>query len=149
MSLTVDLSPPPVANLYGNRKKYIVNAAMLVQGGAFTTMDIVLDTFPAGAIMLMNTIKHTTPVAGTSFSASTARLFWEVDGSLTALGAGALDVFAAVGTTDGTHSITGVTPLNGNVDGTSKLVMRVTTTGGNLAATTAGVIIAVVDVEQL
>lgn len=131
----------------GYNKRYSVKLADLIAGGAFTTVDVILETFPAGSIVKYARVKHSTAVAGTSFSASTARLMF----GATALGSGALDVFAAVGTTEGTHAITDITgAVSPNaLSATTNLVMRVTSTGGNLSATTAGQIDAYADVATL
>lgn len=150
MSLTNTLLTPPIVSSDGHRRKYIVNEMELQQGGAFTTVDIILETFPAGAIIESDRIKHLESVEGAGpITASTARLYFGKSGSLSALGAGALDVFAAPGSTDGTHSISGVTPVSGDVEDENLLVMRVTTTGGNLSGVTAGIIQAIVNVTNL
>lgn len=136
-------------NSRGVRPKYSVRLGDLIAGGAFTTMDVILARFPAGAMLQRSRIKHSESVAGTSFSAATARLYFGPSGGLNALGAGALDVFAATGSTDGTHSITSTTQVAGDLEDENLLVMRVTSTGGNLAAATAGIIDAVADVADL
>lgn len=125
----------------GQKRKYTVAVADLVAGGAFTTVDINLDTLPAGSVHLASRIKHTASVVGPSISASTARLYFNA----VALGAGALDVFAAPGTTDGTHSITSVTPVAGDTEATNVFMMRVTSTGANLSVATAGSIDAAIE----
>ena len=114
MSLVNNLLSAPQISADQGRRTYHVKLADLQAGGAFTTVDIVLDNFPAGSVIEASRIKHLTSVAGTSFSAATARLFFGPAGSETALGSGALDVFAAPGTTDGTHSISQVTPIAGD-----------------------------------
>ena len=140
MSLTnTVLSRPSTGVSY--TRKYTVGLQDLIAGGAFTTVDIKLDDLPSGAIVIASRVKHSASVAGTSFSASTARL--KFNG--TSMGAGALDVFAAPGTTVGTHEVTNVTPVVGLVSGVTPVYMTVTSTGGNLSATTAGSIDAYVE----
>lgn len=120
----------------GYLKKYTVGLSDLKKGGAFTTVDIILDVMPAGSVVLLSRVKDSTAVAGTSFSAATARLYF----GATALGSGTLDVFDAVGTADGTDAITDITGAvsPSALDATTNLIMRVTSTGGNLSATTSG-----------
>lgn len=149
MSLTNTILQTPPINSTGNRTVYNVTQADLQAGGAFTTVDIILDNFPAGAILTSSRIKHLTAVVGASVSASTARLFFGASASLTAVGSGALDVFAAPGTTDGTHSITSTTQVAGDTESPNQLVMRVTTTGANLSVVTAGAIEAVANVTEV
>lgn len=149
MSLVNNLSNVPTVTdeTGGYLKKYSVVLADLKLGGAFTTVDIVLDTFPAGSIIQFSRVKHSVAVAGTSFSASTARIYF----GTTAMGSGTLDVFAAPGTTDGTHAITDITGAisPSALDATTNLIMRVTSTGGNLSAATAGQIDAYAVVKVL
>ncbi len=117
------------------KDKYTVALADIVAGGAFTTVDINLDTLPAGAIHLASRIKHSAALVGPSISAGTARLYFNA----TALGSGALDIFQAPGTTEATHDITSVTPVAGSIASTGNiLMMRVTSTGANLSVATAG-----------
>lgn len=149
MSLTNSMIVGPLMNSNGVRPKYSVSLGDLIAGGAFATVDIILARFPAGAMLQRSRIKHEESVDGTAFSASTARLYFGKSGSLGALGAGALDVFAATGSTDGTHSITSTTQVAGDLEDENLLVMRVTSTGGNLEAATAGIISAVADVADL
>lgn len=131
----------------GYIKKYSVKLADIVKGGAFTTVDIILDTFAASSILCYSRVQHSTAVAGTSFSASTARIYW----GTTAMGGGTLDVFAAVGTTAGTHDITDVTGAvsPSATNATTNLILRLTSTGGNLSAATAGQIDCYAVVKQL
>lgn len=120
-------------------KYYVVDYKDLQAGAAFTTVDIVLDEFPPGTDLVTSRVKHNISVAGTSFSAATARLVYgPKGGTLAVAGTAALDVFAAPGTTDGTHSINQVTILPGDTETKNQLALRVTSTGGNLAAATAG-----------
>lgn len=77
-------------------------------------------------------LKHTTAV-GIATSLSARGYFNAVD-----LGAGALDVFAAVGTTEGTHYITDVTPRLGLTSGTNALQVKFTNGGANMSTVTAG-----------
>ncbi len=149
MSLTNNLVAAPVMATTAHRKRYNVPTSEIAGGGAFTTVDIVLDTYAPGSVMMANRIKHTAAVVGASVSASTARLYWGPSGSLSALGAGALDIIAAPGSTDGTHSITGVTPVAGDLESDNLLVMRITSTGANLSVVTAGAVSAVVEVVEL
>lgn len=134
MSL-VNTALPQYGVSAGGKRKYTVALSDIVAGGAFTTVDINLDTLPPGAIHLASRIKHSASVAGPSISAATARLYFNA----VALGSGALDVFQAPGTTDGTHAITSVTPVAGSIASTGNvLMMRVTSTGANLSVATAG-----------
>ena len=149
MSLTNNLINKPQISSDGQHREYIVTQADLIAGGAFTTVDIILETFPAGAYLDESRIKHLVSVAGTSITAATARLYFGPSGGLTAVGSGALDVFQAPGTTDGTHSISSTTKIAGDVEDPNLLVMRVTTTGGNLSAVTAGKIEAVASLAQV
>lgn len=131
MALTNTLSAKPIVSPTAGRLKYTVSAAEMVALGAFTTGIINLDTLPAGAIVTSARIKHSTAVGiATSLS---ARLYFTTD-----LGAGALDVFAAVGTTIGTHEITDVTPRVGLISGTNLLQMKFTNGGANMSTITAG-----------
>lgn len=135
----------------GYLKKYTVSAAEIAKLGAFTTGDIILDVFPAGSIVMLDRIKHSVAVAGAAgpITASTARLMF----GATALGAGALDVYAAIGTADATNAITGVTPVvsPNALNATTNLVMRITETGATtgLSDVTAGSIDAYVVVKVL
>jgi hypothetical protein len=150
MSLTINaLQPLGAISTSGYPKRYyVVDYKDLQAGGAFTTVDIILDTFPPATDLVTSRIKHTTSVAGTSFSASTARIAYGASGALTLAGTGALDVFAAVGTTEGTHSINQTTIVPGDTEASNLLVMRVTSTGGNLSAATAGEIHASVSTQR-
>lgn len=131
MALTLPLATTPGVNIYGSRLKYTVSAAQMAALGAFTTGTITLDNLPAGVILWSARIKHSTAVnIATSLS---ARLYMGTD-----LGAGALDVFAAVGTTVGTHEITDVTPRVGLISGTNALLLKFTNGGGNMSTITAG-----------
>ena len=120
-------------------KRYTVTQADIIALGAFTTGDIILDVLPAGSVIITSRIKHSTSVAGAAgpISAATARLMF----GATALGAGAIDVYAAVSTTDST-SVTGLTPVASPnaLSATTNLVMRVTQTGATtgLSDATAG-----------
>jgi hypothetical protein len=109
-------------------KRYTVDLTNLKALGAFTTGDIILDILPPGSIIVTSRIKHSTSIAGAAgpISAATARLMF---GS-TALGAGAIDVYAATSTTDSTSvtSITSVVSPN-TLDVVTNLVMRITQTG--------------------
>lgn len=140
MSLTnSSLQPNGAVSQSGYPKRYyVVDYKDLQAGGAFGTVDIVLDTFPPGTDLVTSAIKHTVSVAGTSFSASTARLFYGAAGALTAAGTGALDAFAAPSGTEGTGNIHQTTIVPGDTELNNTLVMRVTSTGGNLSAATAG-----------
>lgn len=144
MSLTNPIINQPSISA-SQKRKYTVTAADIAAGGAFTTVDITLDTLPAGSVLFANRIKHSVAVAGTGFSASTARLVF----GTTSLGAGALNVFQAPGTTDGTHSIAGTTPVAGDMEDATTLKMTVTSTGGNLSAATAGSIDAYISYDIL
>lgn len=138
MALTNPLVATPGISGTAGRKKYTVSAAEIAALGAFTTGTITLDTLPAGALVYSARIKHSVAVnIATSLS---ARLYFITD-----LGAGALDVFAAVGTTLGTHEITDVTPRVGLISGTNTLLMKFTNGGGNLSTVTAGSIDAWID----
>lgn len=155
MSLTNTLVAKPITST-NRRREYVVDATEIARGAAFTTVDIVLDRLPPGAIIYSNRIWHTTAVAGATgpISASTARLKLVTEAASpisTSLGAGALDVFAAPGVLDGTSSITGVTPVAGDKENYTKLVMTVTETGGTtgLSNVTAGEIHATVDYAVL
>lgn len=131
MALTNTLIATPSVSATSGRLKYTVSAAEMAALGAFTTGIITLDTLPAGAVVTMARIKHSTAVnIATSLS---ARLYFTTD-----LGSGALDVFAAVGTTIGTHEITDVTPRVGLISGTNLLQMKFTNGGGNLSTITVG-----------
>lgn len=137
MALTNTLIAPPTTGT-GYRRKYTVSASEIAALGAFTTGIVTLDTLPAGAIVTGARIKHSVAVnVATSLS---ARLYFVTD-----LGAGALDVFAAPGTTIGTHEITDVTPRVGLISGTNLLQMKFTNGGGNLSTVTAGSVDAYVD----
>lgn len=138
MALTNALVATPSISATAGRKKYTVSAAEMAALGAFTTGIINLDTLPAGAVIYSARIKHSTAVnIATSLS---ARLYFTTD-----LGAGALDVFAAVGTTIGTHEITDVTPRVGLISGTNLLQMKFTNGGANLSTITVGSIDAYID----
>lgn len=138
MALTNTLIAPPTVSGTGFRKKYTVSAAEMAALGAFTTGIINLATLPAGTILRSARIKHSTAVnIATSLS---ARLYFTTD-----LGAGALDVFAAPGTTIGTHEITDVTPRVGLISGTNLLQMKFTNGGANLSTVTVGSVDAWVD----
>lgn len=132
------------------RKKYTVTAADIAKLGAFTTGDIILDVLPAGSIVTTARIKHSVAVAGAAgpITASTARLML----GATALNAAALDVYAAVNTTDST-TVTGLTNVisPNALDATTNLVMRITETGATtgLSDVTAGTIDAWVDYKVL
>jgi hypothetical protein len=140
MSLeTTLLNRPTIGTSF--TRKYTVGLQDIKAGGAFTTVAITLENLPAGAIHMASRVKHSQAVAGTSFSASTARLSF--DG--TALGGAALDVFAAPGVTEDTHEKTSVTPVVGKVGETNPFIMTVTSTGGNLSAATAGSIDAYIE----
>lgn len=134
MSLTNNLITGNLVTSSYPTRIYKVTIDDIVALGAYTTGIVVLDTLPAGWVLLADRIKHVTAVGGGGITASTARLSFNG----TALGAGALDVYAAVGTTDGTHSITGVTPIAGDAEATSTLIMTITSTTSNLSAATAG-----------
>lgn len=148
MSLTNNLINKPTINAYG-RKIYKVKLADLVKGGAFTTVDILLDTFPGGTVFGSSNIKHTVAVAGTSFSAATARLKVVTAAAspiTTYLTPSALDAFAAVGVLDGTSSVpsggysgtftlngaTPVTVANANVAITDVIPISLNTVGGTV-----------------
>lgn len=155
MSLTLTPTLTPSINANGH-KEYVVTAAIIAQGGAFTTVDIVLDRLPPGAYVTADRIWHTTSVAGAAgpISASTARLKLVTEAAspiTTQLGSGALDVYAATGVLDGTSSITGVTAVAGDRENYTKLVMTVTQTGATtgLSDVTAGEIHAAVDWSSL
>lgn len=163
MSLTNSLINPTVSmNSYG-RKKYVVTKEDIAKGGAFTTVDILLDTFPAGTIFGTSAIKHTVAVAGAAgpITAATARLK-VITGAAspitTYLTPSALDAFAAVGVLDGTSSVgsggysgtftlngtTPVTVTNANVAVTDAIAISLNTVGGtvgvqpHIATITAG-----------
>lgn len=142
MALTNTLIATPSVSGSGNRRKYTVSAAEMAALGAFTTGIITLATLPAGTVLNMARIKHSTAVnIATSLS---ARLYFTTD-----LGAGALDVFAAVGTTVGTHEIIDVTPRVGLISGTNLLQMKFTNGGANMSTITVGSIDAWVDWDVL
>ncbi len=149
MSLINNLAAVPTVTdeTGGFIPKYTVSAAEIAKLGAFTTGDIILDTFPAGSVVLMSRVKDSVAVAGTSFSAATARLYF----GATALGSGTLNVFDAVGTADGTDAITDITgAVSPNaLTAETNLIMRITSTGGNLSAATAGSIDAYAVVKVL
>ncbi len=136
MTLTPTLTRPATSP-YGKRM-YTVGVNEIKQGGAFTSTVLTLESLPAGSVHLASRIKHTAALVGPSISAGTARLSFNG----TALGAGALDIFAAPGTTDGTHSITSITPVVGDAEAANPLVMTITSTGANLNVATAGEIVA-------
>jgi hypothetical protein len=144
MSLTNTALQKPITSTRLGRK-YIVGQADIAAGGAFTTVDILLDTLPAGAIIEYDKIKHTVAVAGAAgpISAATARLKLVTRATspiTTQLGAGALNVFLAPGVLDGTSSITGVTAVAGDAEALNDLYMTVTETGATtgLSDVTAG-----------
>lgn len=142
MALINPLVAKPSYSGIGNRLKYTVSAAEMAALGAFTTGQITLATLPAGTILNRARIKHSTAVnIATSLS---ARLYFTTD-----LGSGALDVFAAVGTTVGTHEITDVTPRVGLISGTNDLLLKFTNGGGNMSTITAGSIDIWIDYEVL
>ena len=145
MSLTNNILNPPTISGKSFNKKFTVGLQDIKNGGAFTTVDIKLADLPIGSIVTLNRVKHSTAVAGTGFSAATARL--KFNG--TALGGAALDVFAAPGTTVDTHEKTGTTAVKGKLDDVTPLYMTVTSTGGDLSAATAGSIDAFVEWEVL
>lgn len=129
----------------GNPREYVVDAAKIAEGGAFTTTDINLADLPAGAVVNATRVKHSESVTdgdvGT-ISAATARVYFNAN----AMGSGTLDVFAAPGSTPGTHYITDVTGSGaGKIDDVNVLMLRVTTTGANLSTVTTGKISVWVD----
>lgn len=151
MSLVNNLLHPiqPV-NAQQDHKVYQIKTDDLVAGGAFTTVDIVLENYPAGAMLRFSRIKPVQSIAGAGpITAATARLFFGKAGSEAAVGSGAVDAFAAVGTTEGTSDITSTTAVAGDGYNANRLIARITTTGGNLSGVTAGAIEAVADVAEL
>lgn len=138
---------PTISNAAGGqRKKYTVSLADIQGLGAFTTGDVIIDVLPPGSIVTTSRIKHSASVAGAAgpISAATARLMF----GATALGAGAIDVYAAPSTTDST-SVTGLTNVisPSALGSNTNLVMRITQTGATTGFTdvTAGSIDAWVD----
>lgn len=155
MSLTNTLVRDAIINT-NRRKEYIVPFTEINDGGAFTTVDIVLEVFPAGFIHEASRIWHEVAVAGAAgpITAATARLKLVTAATSpvsTNLGAGALDVYAAPGVLDGTSSITSVTKVAGDLEATTSLIMTVTETGATtgLSDVTAGEIHAVLDYQIL
>lgn len=146
MSLANFALNQPVSNaVAGNPRKFTATTADIVAGGAFTTVDVKWN-LPEGAVLNSARIKHSEAVAGATgpIMTSTARLFFNG----TALGSGTLDVFAAPGSTAGTHYITDITGNGaGKVDDVNVLLMRITETGATtgLSDVTAGSIDAWVD----
>lgn len=110
---------------------YNVKVAAIVALGAATSGDITLFNLPARAVIDQTTVKPFVAVAGTSFSAATARVITANNNYGTAY-----DVFQAVGNTvsdfDGTH------PHLENFVAVTPVLLHMTSTGGNLSATTAG-----------
>lgn len=131
MALINPLIATPKVNQSGTRTQYTISAAEMAALGAFTTGQITLATLPAGVILNWARLKHSVAVnIATSLS---ARLYFNTD-----LGSGALDVFAAPGTTVGTHEITDVTPRVGLISGTNALLLKFTNGGANMSTITAG-----------
>ncbi len=145
MSLVNSAINPNAISSASQKAKWRVTTADIAAGGAFTTVDINLASLPAGAIHLASRIKHSAAVVGPSISASTARLYFNT----TALGSGALDIFAAPGTTDGTHLITSITNVAGSTAAANVVMMRVTSTGANLSVATAGAVDATMEYTVL
>lgn len=142
------LNPVPTVSADQGERVYKVTAADLINGGAFTTVDIVLDNYPAGATLMTSRIRPLVAVTGTSITASTARLYFGKAGSETAVGSGAVDAFQTIGTVEGTNEIASTTPVAGDGWAANRLLMRVTTTGGNLSAVTTGSIEAAANVAE-
>jgi hypothetical protein len=110
---------------------YNVTNAQIAALGAATSGDITLFTLPARSVIDQTLVKPYVAVAGTSYSAATARVITATNNYGTAF-----DVFQAVGATvfdwDGTH------PKVENFATTTPVLLHMTSTGGNLSATTAG-----------
>ncbi len=121
-----------------------VSLADLQGLGAFTTGDLIIHICNPGQITLWTMVKPRVAIAGTGpISAATARVFSQPlsstqSASVTNTYGTAFDVYQAVGATvfdfDGTHPAVEATAAQ------SQMILRVTTTGGNLNAITAGVI---------
>ncbi len=121
-----------------------VSLADLQGLGAFTTGDLIIHTCNPGQVTLWTLVKHRVAIAGTGpISAATARVFSQPlsstqSASVTNTYGTAFDVYQAVADTtfdfDGTH------PAVEAMGAQSQLILRVTTTGGNLSAITAGTI---------
>lgn len=125
----------PIIDKSSHRREYVITTADLAALGAFTTGTITLENLPAGAVVLAARWKHSAAVVGASVSASTARMVFNGNN----LGAGALDIFAAPGSTPATHYITDVTGNGaGKIDDVNALTMALTTTGANFSVVTAG-----------
>lgn len=151
MSLSNNLVRDPIINT-NLRKEYIVDYTEINDGGAFTTLDIKLDTFPAGAIIYGSRLWYTVALVGTSVSAATARLKLVTQAAspiTTSLGSHALDVFSAVGVLDETSSVSSpsstgftgtfvangasaVTVSNTNVAITDTIAISLNTVGGTV-----------------
>lgn len=158
---TINASQNNLVSASYPRRIYKVTKTDLVTAGAVTSIDVLLDTFPGGTIFGSSGIKHTVAVAGTSFSAATARLK-VVTGAAspitTYLEPVALDVFAAPSVLDGTGSkfsggytstftLNGATPVtvaDANVAITDAITISLNTVGGtvgvqpHIATITAG-----------
>jgi hypothetical protein len=110
---------------------YNVTKTQIAALGAVTAGDITLFNLPSAAVIDQTLTKPFVSVAGTSFSAATARVITANNNYGTAY-----DVFQAVGNTvsdfDGTH------PHLENFVAVTPVLLHMTSTGGNLSATTAG-----------
>jgi hypothetical protein len=125
-------------------RNYRIGLSDLVGLGAFTTGDLILHTCEPGQVTLWTLVKHRTAIAGAGpVTAATARVLSEplnsaANAAATNTYGTAFDVFQAVSDTafdfDGTH------PAVEAMGAQSQIILRVTTTGGNLSALTAGVI---------
>lgn len=145
MALQNPIINPPTISTGGMHKKYTVGPADLAKLGAFTSGDIILDYLPAGAVVRATRVKHSAAVVGASVSAATARVITANNN----YGSGTLDVFAAPGTTSGTHFITDIAGANENFAAVTPLLLHVTSTGANLSVVTAGSIDVWVDYTVL
>lgn len=111
-------------------RHFNVKTADIVALGAATSGDITLMSLPARSVVVRTIVKPYVAVAGTSFSAATARVITAAHNFGTAY-----DVFQAVGET--VEDI-GYVPTFELTTAAVPLLLHMTSTGGNLSATTAG-----------
>lgn len=118
-----------------------VTTAQIVALGAATSGDVTLFSLPARSVVVRTIVKPYVAVAGTSYSAATARVITAAHNFGTAY-----DVFQAVGET--VEDI-GYIPTFELTTVAVPVLLHMTSTGGNLSACTAGSIDVWVTYETL
>jgi hypothetical protein len=128
-------------NKYGNKRKYVVGVADFKALGANLTGNITLETFPADSIIRGAKIENTELVAGTAITDADVQLKWGATGSEASYGS-SIDVDTAL------VSATTTTVTAGSATTTNTALLALTWVGGNLNASTQGVIEVELDIDS-